>query len=166
MKTTINIADDKKTLIIERRFSAVRSKVWAAFTQADIFIKWYGPEGWSTKIEEFNFVIGGRTVYGMTCDDESQGEWFGHTEWGKFVYTDIDAQNTYRFTNHFVDEHGQDQAGMPISETTMQFIEDEGATNVIGTDVYESPEALQQVLEMGATEGIKETWDHLATLLE
>lgn len=164
-KTTITVADDKKTLIIKRHFTAPRAKVWAAFTEKEIFVKWYAPEGWATSVKTFNFEVGGETLYGMTCEDKNQGEWYGQTEWGKFVYTSIAAQDSYSFTNYFVDQDGNNQEGMPVSQTVMVFTEDGDTTSVVGTDVYESPQALQLVLEMGASEGIKEAWDQLATML-
>lgn len=165
-KTTVTIADDKKTLIIEREFSAPRSKVWAAFTEKDIFVKWYAPDGWSTSVKTFDFKVDGETFYGMTCEDKSQGEWFGHTEWAKFIYIDINAETTYSFSNHSVDEEGVDQEGMPVSRTKMQFSEMGTSTKVVATDVYESEADLQAILEMGAVEGIKQTWDGLGAILE
>ncbi len=165
-KTSVTVSEDKKSLIIERRFDAARNKVWAAFTQKDIFVRWYAPDGWSASVEKFDFSVGGETLFSMTCEDKEQGEWYGQTERGKFVYTSIDAENTYGFRNHFVDEQGADQEGMPVSNTAMVFTDEDGGTLVVATDVYDSAEELQMILEMGAAEGIEQTWDKLGQMLK
>lgn len=42
---------DMLELIIERDFAAPRSALWAAFTEPEILVEWFGPQGWAIKPE-------------------------------------------------------------------------------------------------------------------
>lgn len=164
--TTVTVDEANNALVIERTFAAPKNRVWAAFTQAELFKQWYSPRGWTTTVKTFDFNVGGATLFGMTCEDESQGEFFGMTEWGKLFYTAIDAENSFSFENSFTDEHGTPTEGMPVSQVTTEFSETAEGTRVISRDTYPSLEALQAVVEMGAPEGLAETWEQLAELLD
>lgn len=101
----------------------------------------------------------------MTCEDEAQEDFFGMTEWGKLRYTAIDAENSFSFENLFTDDAGNPTEGMSVSQVTTEFTEIEGGTRVVSRDTYSSLEELQIVVEMGASEGLTETWENLAELL-
>lgn len=165
-KTILTVGDDQKTLILERTFAAPRSKVWAAFTDPDLFVQWWGPHGWSTTVTRFDFREGGDMIYCMKCEDERQTEWFGKTSCGKFVYGSIDPESSFAYTDYFTDEDGNETPGMPSTQATVEFIVDGDSTRIVSKASYDTAEALAQVMEMGMEEGIKQTWERLADLLE
>ncbi|MGV2686761.1 SRPBCC domain-containing protein, partial [Clostridium perfringens] len=53
----------------------------------------------------------------------------------------------------------------PATTVTMSFEEQDGKTKLISRAVYDSPEALKTVLDMGMEEGITQTWDRLEEYL-
>lgn len=73
-ETKFTIQDDNKTLVVERVFYAPRSKVWAAWTTPELFVKWWGPNGWETTVKHMDFKEGGYLLYGMKCEDPEQTE--------------------------------------------------------------------------------------------
>jgi uncharacterized protein YndB with AHSA1/START domain len=164
-ETKFTVGDDKKTLTIERVFSAPRSKVWAAWTTPELFAKWWGPRGWNTIVKHMDFTNGGYLHYGMVCQDPEQKDWYGKTSWGKSIYNDIKAENSFRYIDEFCDEHGQITPGMPAMDIHMEFIEQDGTTRVVSTTVFDKPEDLEQVIKMGMKEGLTQTWDRLEELL-
>jgi uncharacterized protein YndB with AHSA1/START domain len=154
-----------KSLIMERVFSAPRERVWQAWTDPQVFEKWWGPRGWTTKVKEPNFQVGGSTLYGMTCVDESQGEWFGQSSWGKMEFLAINEPDSFVYKDFFSDENGVVSDEMPVMTITMEFIEEDGKTRVISTGVFDDEEGYNKVLAMGVEQGAAETWDRLAELV-
>ena len=159
MKFTVG--EDKKTLIVERTFAAPRSKVWAAYSQPELFAQWWGPRGWETEVKHMDFKEGGYLLYGMKCMDEAQGEWFGKVSWGKSTYTKIQPEELIEYTDAFCDEEGKVDSNMPEMLIKVEFYEEGEGTKLVSTTVFDSPEALQQVIEMGMQEGFTQTWDRL-----
>jgi uncharacterized protein YndB with AHSA1/START domain len=161
-KTTQN----GSVLTIERTISAPRSRVWAAWTSKDLFEKWWGPLGWQTTVKEMDFIVGGCLHYGMKCEDEAQGEWYGKTSWGKFIYESIDAENEFSYTDYFCDEHAVVDPGMPATKSVMKFEEIDGGTRMLSICDMGSEKALKQLVDMGMIQGLSQTWDRLETLCE
>ena len=54
---------------------------------------------------------------------------------------------------------------MPVSETTLQFVEEDGGTKLVSVTTFENEEALKTVMDMGMLEGITQTWDRLDDLV-
>ena len=164
--TTFRIADDEKTLVVERTFDAPKSTVWKAYSTWELLQRWWGPRGWDTLIKQLEFVDGGSWHYGMRCIDKRQKDWFGKTSWGKFTYANIRPKDSFEYTDVFCDEEGAPIAGMPSSHTVVALVERDGRTTVTATTAYASEEALAQVLEMGMKEGLTQTLDKLAEVLQ
>jgi uncharacterized protein YndB with AHSA1/START domain len=164
-ETKFTVLDDKKTLVIERIFPATRSKVWKAWTTPELFVKWWGPRGWNTTVKQMDFKDGGVLHYGMKCEDPEQKDWYGQTSWGKSVYSDIKPEDSFSYTDEFCDENGTVTPGMPVMNFNMEFIEQDGTTKVVSTSVFEKPEDLEQVINMGMKDGLTQTWDRLEELL-
>jgi uncharacterized protein YndB with AHSA1/START domain len=164
----MNITKDpeNKTLTFERVFSAPRERVWAAWTTAEQLAQWWGPRGWKTDVKEFDFSPGGHLLYGMTCEDPEQKDWFGRTEWAKSVYRTIDEPNTFSYQDYFTDEHGTPTENMPTMSITIAFEATPEGTKVSSRTVFETQEAYEQTIAMGVTEGVGQTWDRLAELLD
>lgn len=157
MKHTV----EKNILTLERTLNAPRQKVWDAFTKPEQFIKWWGPNGWTAEVKEFNFSEGGSNHYGMKCEDPAQTDWYGKYSWGNMVFSAIQPIEQFSYTDYFVDEHKTILEGMPATVTTLKFIEDQGKTTLVSTTTFDSEEAVKMVLDMGMIQGITETWDKL-----
>lgn len=164
-ETKFTIQDDKKSLQVERVFTAPKSKVWAAWTTPELFAKWWGPRGWRTTVKHMDFTEGGYLLYGMKCEDPAQTDWYGKESWGKSEYTHIDAENSFAYTDYFTDENGVAAPSMPSMDIRIEFHEEDGATRVVSTTKFATAEALQQTIAMGMKEGLTQTWDRLEEML-
>ncbi len=154
-----------KSLIMERVFSAPRERVWQAWTDPQVFEKWWGPRGWKTTVKSFDFRSGGSGVYGMKCEDENQGEWYGQSSWGKMEFLEVNAPDSFVYKDFFCDENGVVNDEMPVMTITMEFFEEDGKTRVVSTGVFETEEGYNKVLAMGVEQGAAETWDRLEELV-
>jgi len=165
-ETKVTKDKESRSLILERVFDNPREVVWGAWSNGDSVAQWWGPHGWETTNKQFDFKPGGVWHYGMKCVDENQKEWFGQVSWGKAIFGEINAPDSFTWTDEFADEQGNSMPGMPVSHVTMQFSDEDGKTKVTSTTKFDSDEAYEQVLSMGVEEGVKETWDRLAEFLE
>ena len=72
MTTPKNISPEgtaDREIVITREFAAPRELVWDAMTKPEHVVKWWGPRGFSTQIEQMDFRVGGAWKHVMTGPD-------------------------------------------------------------------------------------------------
>ncbi|TDQ36584.1 SRPBCC domain-containing protein [Aureibacillus halotolerans] len=146
-------------LTMERVFQASRELVFQCFSEEEHLKNWFGPKGWPLAVCNIDFRVGGVWHYCMKCTDETQ-EHFGMEAWGRAVYKDIVTPERIKSVDQFSNAEGTAAEGMPESIVTQTFVDEGGKTKLIQHTVYDSPEALQSVLDMGMLEGTASTWDN------
>jgi uncharacterized protein YndB with AHSA1/START domain len=154
-----------QVLVLERVFNAPRELVFKVFTDGEHLKQWWGPRGWEVTVSKMDFRPGGSWHYCMKCLDKNQGDFYGMESWGKSVYQEIEEPEKIVLIDYFSDAEGAIAEGMPAPISTMTFVEQDGKTKLINRAVYDSPEALKTVLDMGMEEGITQTWDRLEEYL-
>jgi len=152
-------------LILERTFNAPRALVFEAFSKPEHLKHWWGPRGWTLPVCNVDFRPGGSWLYCMKCEDERQEGFYGMEAWGKAIYLEIVEPERIVMEDYFADSEGNPVEGMPISISTIEFVEENGKTKLLNRTRYASAEDLQKVLDMGMLQGIGETWDRLDELL-
>lgn len=155
-----------QTLVLERVFDATREQVFQAFSTAEHLTEWWGPNGWTLTVCNIDFRPEGIWHYCMKCIDPAQGDFYGYESWGKAIYHEIEPNQKIVYTDYFSDADSNEVEGMPPSHITMLFADQDGQTQLISHSRFESVEALQQVIEMGVEQGIRETWDRLEAYLQ
>src|SRR5690242_1635466 len=108
-KTKVTKALAAKTLTVERTFNAPKHKVWNAYADKDVFVRWWGPEGWETTVKEFEFKPGGRNLYAMKCVDKNQGDFYGQESWGLMEFESINEPDTFTYNDFFANPDGSKQ---------------------------------------------------------
>ncbi len=156
---------ENKKLITEYLANGPIDKVWSAYADKDMFEKWWGPEGWETTTKKFSFVAGGRVHYGMKCVDENQGEWFNQTSWGLMAIETIDEGKSFTYEDYFSDEAGTINKDMPVINVTNEFIEEDGKTRIVSTILADTAEQIEQLINMGMTEGFSSQLKKLDALV-
>lgn len=155
---TMEVAGERE-LIASRVFDAPRELVWKAYTEAEHIAKWWGPDGFTTVVPRLELRPGGVWHYGMKSE-----EW--GDAWGKAIYREIVPPERLVYTDMFSDEEGNSVEGMPESEVTITFAEQDGRTLMTSRTVFASAEERAQVIEMGMEEGLAQTLDKLAEYLK
>src|SRR5215207_547987 len=59
-------------IVITREFAAPRQLVWDVWTQPQHIGKWFGPKGFSTRIDKLEFKVGGRSTFVMIGPDGAE----------------------------------------------------------------------------------------------
>ena len=58
-----------REIVLVRVLDAAREAVFAAWTDADAFCQWFGPEGFTCTVREMDVRPGGRACFDMTSGD-------------------------------------------------------------------------------------------------
>ncbi len=101
----------------------------------------------------------------MKCEDESQ-EMFGQESWNKSEFSSITPKDTFTYTDSFCDADGNTNENMPSTEITVTLHEAVDSTKITSVSIFSSEAGLQQALAMGMEEGIKQTFNKLARIVE
>lgn len=148
-----------KDLTITRVFNAPRPLVFAAYTEPQHLMRWWGPTEYPMASCTVDLRPGGKWHYCMksrTTGDEA---------WGIAIYSEIKPPERLVYTDAFSDAEGNLNQELPMAEVTMMFEDAGNGTRVVMTSKYPNEEALQAVVQMGMIEGITETMGQLDTLL-
>ena len=86
-------------LVITRVFDAPRDAVWKAWTDPKRFMRWWGPEGFTSPSCKMDLRVGGNYLFCMRSPE-------GQDYWSTGVYRDIVPLERIVFTDSFADEKG------------------------------------------------------------
>jgi uncharacterized protein YndB with AHSA1/START domain len=151
-RTTIDRTSDRE-LVVSRTFDAPRHLVFKAWSEAELFQRWWVPK--SVPI----------TLLSCEMDVRTGGTYtlvFGHpdapepmTFFGK--YLEVVSPSRIVWTN--------EEAGDPGQVTTVTFEEQGGRTLVVMHDLYPSKEALDEAVASGSINWNSETFAQLDEVL-
>jgi len=158
MKTDYSIGEDGKTLIAKRSFNADLEKVWQAWTDAEMLDKWWGPKPYDAVTQSFSFTEGGEWRYIMKGPE-------GDAHHCINKYLTIELQKEFTAEDIFANEDWSVNTELPTSHWRVEFMYEDGRTNVVVTNTYDSAEALETVTKMGMKEGFNTGLDQLEALL-
>lgn len=135
-------------IIITRTVNAPRELVFEAWTSAEHLDKWFGPNGFKTVTESFEFQVGGSWVFTMV-----------HPEFGSFPshirWDEITPPERLRY------------AHVGVFETVVTFEEVNRRTTVTLKNIFPTEEAVKEVVEKyQAVEGGKQTLGKMAAYVE
>ena len=71
-----------REIVLVRVLDAPRDAVFAAWTDADAFCQWFGPDGFTCTVREMDVRVGGRARFDMTSGD-------GAVDTNRFDYLEI-----------------------------------------------------------------------------
>jgi uncharacterized protein YndB with AHSA1/START domain len=149
-----------RTLTVTRVVDAPRELVYRAWTDPKEFAKWFPPLGFSAARCELDVRPGGALRIDMKGGDDA-GEFAGVVFPGKGVYREVVPNERLSFTFE-----GEDAATQPELLMTVVF-EDEGRkTKLTIYQVAKTVADYEELLKIGATEGLGQSLDKLAALLE
>ncbi len=152
---TMTASNDTSTadreIVISRVVEAPRELVWQAWTQPEHVAQWWGPDGFTSTIQEMDVRVGGvfrLVMHGMGQDFPN-------------LMTYIEVEKPERL----VYDHGNGELDDPNKfHVTVTFVERDGKTEVTMRSLFATAEARDYVVrEFGAIEGGRQ---HLARLAE
>ena len=154
--TTITAEPGKQELLITREFDAPRELVFRAFTDPELYVQWLGPRRLSMTLETFEPTSGGRWRY--IYKDQSGNEFSF-----RGVYHEVLAPERIIDTFEF---EGLPEAGHVCLETLTFEALPAGRTRLTAHSVFQSVADRDGALQSGMEEGVNDSHERLAELLE
>ena len=139
---------DALTLTIVSELDATAERLWQIWADPRQLERWWGPPTHPATVVDHDLSPGGRVSYYMTGPDgEKYAGW-----WRVDV---VEPPRLLVFTDGFSDDDGDPNDELPTTVTEVR-LEPAGSDRTRMTLVsrFESPEAMEQILAMGAEEGM------------
>jgi uncharacterized protein YndB with AHSA1/START domain len=156
--TSVDKDFDSLTLTLIADFDAPIERVWQLWADPRKLERWWGPPTHPATVEEHDLTAGGAVTYFMTAPD-------GETYRGWWRVTSVNPPKSLEFTDGFADQDGRPMADMPTSTVQMQLTEHDGGTRMELRSIFDSREAMEQVMNMGAAEGLQQSVGQMDALL-
>ena len=156
--TSIDKDLDSLTLTLVADFDAPIERVWQLWADPRQLELWWGPPSHPATVEQHDLTPGGGVTYFMTGPegDRSRGWW---------RVTSVDPPSSLEFTDGFADQDGTPLDDMPATTVQMRLTEQDGSTRMELRSAFESREQMQQLLDMGMTEGLEQAVGQMDALL-
>jgi uncharacterized protein YndB with AHSA1/START domain len=156
--TTVDTDLDARTLTLVAEFDAPVERVWALWSDPRKLERWWGPPGYPATFERHELEPGGTVTYFMTSPE---GERF-HGVWRVVA---VDPPHSLDVEDSFADADGNVNPDMPTGQMHMRLTEDGGRTRMELVSSHARVEDLQQVLDMGQAEGMKQAMGQMDAIL-
>jgi uncharacterized protein YndB with AHSA1/START domain len=147
------VATEDREIVISRVINAPRELVFGAFTEVRHLSQWWGPNGFTTTTQEFEFRVGGEWVFQMHGPDGTD-----YDDW--ITWTEIVPPERIALV------HGEFRGDVNAFESVVTFATDGAATRVEMRTVFPTKELRDEAAEkFGAIEGGQQTLGNLDAYL-
>jgi len=156
--TSVDKDFDRLTLTLTADFDAPIDQVWEVWADPRQLEQWWGPPHYPAKVEEHDLTPGGDVSYYMTSPDRE----IYHGWWRVMT---VDPPHSLEFTEGFADDDRQPMLDAPITMMRMQLTEHGDGTRMELHPTFDSREEMEQLMNMGMSEGLQEAVDQIDDLL-
>jgi uncharacterized protein YndB with AHSA1/START domain len=146
------------TMTVVSEFDASLEEVWHVWEDPRLLERWWGPPTWPATFERYEFEVGGRSNYYMTGPE-------GEKERGWWRLTAIDAPRHLEFDDGFADENGDPNPSMEPTHTAVTLEPAGNTTRVTSLTTFVSDNQLEQLIDMGMEEGMREATEQIDDIL-
>ena len=159
--TVTRVDKDPKalTMTITSRFTAPIERVWQMWNDPRQLERWWGPPMYPATVVDHDLTPGGTVAYFMTGPqgDQPRGWW---------RIAAVDAPHRLEFEDGFSDDTGKPNPDMPTMKISVTLDEPAGGgTQMTIATTFQSLEAMEQILAMGAEEGMRSALEQIDALL-
>jgi len=142
-----------REIVVSRIIDAPRELVFEAFTEVRHLSRWWGPEGFTTTTQSFEFRVGGEWIFVMHGPDGTD-----YRNW--ILWTEIvPPERIARL-------HGASRDDPNAFQSVMTFEAEGAATRIEMRTLFPTKEMRDQAVEKyHAIEGARQTLDHLAAYI-
>ncbi|HSM46143.1 MAG TPA: SRPBCC domain-containing protein [Acidimicrobiia bacterium] len=146
--TAVRKDPDNLTMTVEAEFKASPDRVWQLWADPRQLERWWGPPTYPATFTRHDLTPGARVEYHMTGPEGDQPR-------GYWDVVEVEPPHSLVFNDGFANDDGTPNSDMPTTTATVT-IENvaDGRTRMSIATVFPNLEAMEQVLAMGAEEGI------------
>ena len=147
------------TMTVVAEYDAPVERVWQLYADPRQLERFWGPPTWPATVGDHDLRPGGRVTYVMTGPD-------GDTSGGYWDVLEVDAPRRFVVDDGFADTAGQPNTELPTTRMELELAErDGGGTTMTIRSTFPSTEAMQQMIEMGMEEGLREAMGQIDGVL-
>jgi len=152
-----------REIVITREFAAPRQLVWDAFTKPEHIEKWFGPKGFTTRVDALDLKVGGRSKYVMIGPDGP--EYPANGVFKEIVPIEKIVSIADEFSEDFAAEHPE--IDLPKGTAVLTYLFDElgKRTKLTLITSHSSVEDRKKHEAMGVVAGWNSSFDKLEELL-
>lgn len=133
-----------KPLVITRTFDAPRALVWKAWTDPELFKRWWGPSVFTCPVAHMDVRVGGRYLWCMRAPD-------GQDFWTSGEFREVVAPARIVYTDNLADENGS-----PVPASYYGMSDDFPAQTVVTvTLVEQGAKTIMTLVHAGMAQGSK-----------
>ncbi|MBD3010272.1 MULTISPECIES: SRPBCC domain-containing protein [unclassified Streptomyces] len=156
--TSVEKDVDRLTLTLIADFHAPVERAWRLWADPRQLERWWGPPDYPATVEEYDLTPGGDVTYFMTGPEGEQ-----YRGWWRIL--SVDPPTSLEFTDGFADQHGKPIDSMPTTTVRVRLSEHDGGTRMEMRSVYDSREQMEQMVNMGTVEGLRQAVGQMDALL-
>ena len=159
--TIISVNKDSAalTMTIVTHYAAPTERVWELWADPRQLERWWGPPTYPATVEEHDLRPGGKVTYFMTGPDGDQPR-------GWWTIMEVDPPRRLVITDGFADDSGNPNDDLPTMMIHVEVAERDGGGSAMSIrTVFPSIEAMNQILEMGAEEGMRQALGQIDPIL-
>ena len=149
---------DALMMTITAEFDASAERLWQIWSDPRQLERWWGPPSHPATVTDHDLSPGGRVAYYMTSPEGQQ-----YHGWWKVE--EVEPPTRLRFEDGFADDQGNPNPELPTSVATVTLSESDGRTTMAIESRFSSREQMEQTIEMGAEQGMKEALGQIDALL-
>ena len=157
--TTIQKSPETLTMTISAEFAASAGRVWQLWADPRQLERWWGPPTYPATIDSHDLRPGGHVSYHMTGPDGDQPR-------GYWEVMEMDPPRSLAFRDGFANADGSPNPDLPTSTSrvTIEEVAD-GRTRMSIENIFPNAQAMEQILAMGAEEGLKQAVGQIDAIL-
>lgn len=154
MNAAAPLLDDSKTLVITRTLNAPRALVWKMFADPYHLAQWWGPKGFTNRVEKLDFRTGGSWLHIMIGPD-------GHEYPTDNVILEVKEPELIVYRNAPADPKIFGDNPPPGFTKTLSFSEANGKTTLTLLCTFDTVEHREAVVRRGFELGTNQSFDKL-----
>ena len=157
--TAVQKQPETLTMTIEAEFDARPDRVWQLWADPRQLERWWGPPTYPATVDAHDLRAGGRVEYHMTGPEGDQPR-------GYWEVVRADPPRSLVFRDGFANDDGTPNTDLPVTEARVTIEEiGDGRTRMSIASIFPTAEAMEQVLAMGAEEGLRQAVGQIDAIL-
>ncbi|HET8643413.1 MAG TPA: SRPBCC domain-containing protein [Pseudonocardiaceae bacterium] len=157
--TAVRKDTDSLTMTLDAEFDASPERVWQLWADPRQLERWWGPPTFPATVTSHDLRTGGRVEYHMTGPS-------GEQPCGYWEIIEADAPRRLVFRDGFANADGTPNSDLPLTEAQVTIAPiDAGRTRMTIHSVFPDAAAMEQLVNMGMEEGLKQAVGQIDAIL-
>jgi uncharacterized protein YndB with AHSA1/START domain len=157
--TNVRPDTDALALTIDCEFNAPVDRVWQLWADPRQLERWWGPPTHPATFVQHDLIPGGTVRYFMTGPE-------GERYHGYWQVEEVGAPRRLRVLDLFADDDGNPNHDMPTTTMRVELADRVGGgTRMTIESGFSSVEAMEQIIAMGAVEGMQQALGQIEAIL-